>query len=142
MDDAAAEVFVALWRRLDEVRDGHERPWLLAVCRRVVANQRRSAGRREALAERIAAQPDPGRDAVVADDPHVAGALAALRESDREVLLLAVWDELPTGEIARVLGISAGAAAVRLHRARRRFREAYLAHRPTPTTAVGGPNVN
>jgi len=141
-DDVAAEVFTALWRRLDDVHDGHERPWLLAAGRKVVANQRRSAGRRDALVERIVAEPDADVGDAEPDDPRVAAALATLRDRDREVLLLAVWEELSTGEIARVLGISSGSAAVRLHRAKRRFRDAYLAHRPTPTPAVGGSGVH
>ena len=48
--------------------------------------------------------------------------LARLEEADREVLLLAGWEELEPREIAAVLGISTIAARSRLHRARRRLR--------------------
>jgi RNA polymerase sigma-70 factor (ECF subfamily) len=41
------------------------------------------------------------------------------------VLRLWAWDELEPRQLATVLGISANAAAVRLHRARRRFEEAF-----------------
>ncbi len=45
--------------------------------------------------------------------------------------MLIGWEELAPGEAARALGISATAARVRLHRARRRLR-ARLAERRTP----------
>lgn len=55
--DAAADVFLTAWRRLDEVPEGDAtRVWLYATARRVLANQRRSSRRREALHERLAAE--------------------------------------------------------------------------------------
>ena len=45
-------------------------------------------------------------------------------EADREILLLAAWEGLTTGEIGTVLGCSPNTAAVRLHRARRRLDDA------------------
>jgi RNA polymerase sigma factor (sigma-70 family) len=48
-------------------------------------------------------------------------ALALLSERDQEVLVLVAWDGLDRAQAAEVLGISAGAFAVRLHRARRRL---------------------
>jgi RNA polymerase sigma-70 factor, ECF subfamily len=50
-------------------------------------------------------------------------ALAALSEAEREVLMLAAWEELSSSEAARVLGCSATAYRIRLHRARKRLRE-------------------
>jgi hypothetical protein len=56
-EEVVAETFLVAWRRLDEVpRDAM--PWLLGVARRVLANQRRAAGRREALRARIAGEQD------------------------------------------------------------------------------------
>jgi len=53
--DAAAEVFLTAWRRLDELPDGDTaRVWLYATARRVIANQRRSERRRVALYQRLA----------------------------------------------------------------------------------------
>ena len=48
-------------------------------------------------------------------------ALGALRETDREILMLVAWEELSHAEIAQVLGISANAVAIRTHRARKRL---------------------
>ena len=50
-------------------------------------------------------------------------ALACLGEDDRELVRLTSWEGLSTADAARVLGIGAGAARVRLHRARGRLRE-------------------
>ena len=50
-------------------------------------------------------------------------ALGMLAEADREVLLLAAWEQLEPAEIATVLGITRTAARSRLHRARVRLRE-------------------
>ncbi|MET7551868.1 sigma-70 region 4 domain-containing protein [Streptomyces sp. NPDC005500] len=50
--------------------------------------------------------------------------LATLPISQREVLELVAVDGLTVGEAATVLGINAVAARVRLHRARRAFKDA------------------
>ena len=50
--DAVAETFLVAWRRLDDVPPD-ALPWLFGVARRVLANQRRSAARSEALEERL-----------------------------------------------------------------------------------------
>ena len=118
-DEVVAETFLVVWRRLDDVpRDA--KPWLLGIARRVLANQRRAAGRREALRARVAVEREsdlePGRR------PPVIEALAGLSKGDREVLLLMAWDGLSTREAAVVLGCSAAAAKVRAHRARNRLR--------------------
>ena len=53
----------------------------------------------------------------------VDAALGRLRVDDREILRLFAWEQLTLGEIAQVLGISANAAGVRLHRAKARLRD-------------------
>jgi RNA polymerase sigma factor (sigma-70 family) len=144
--DAAAEVFLTAWRRLDEVPDGDAaRVWLYATARRVIANQRRSSRRRAALQERLAVEA-----AAKSRDPEAGGgeealireALRALSPRDREILLLAEWEDLSPAQIAGVLGCLTVTARGRLHRARRRFRAAFellLAGNdgePHPTTQV------
>lgn len=47
--------------------------------------------------------------------------LAKLPDHEREALLLVAWDDLSADQAARVLGISAGAVRVRIHRARKRL---------------------
>ena len=118
-EDVVAETFLVAWRRLDVIPE-EARPWLLGVARRVLANQRRAAGRRHALREQVSGVPtseqEPSRR------PTVLQALACLSDTDREVLLLVAWDGLSVREAATTLRCSRTAMKVRLHRARRRFR--------------------
>lgn len=127
--DAASEVFLVAWRRLDEIPEGDAaRVWLYATARRVVANQRRSGRRRLALRERLTheawSQP---RESMPFDHEQalVHEALGRLSTGDRETLLLSEWEGLAPAEIAEVLGCLTVTARSRLHRARRRFRAAY-----------------
>jgi RNA polymerase sigma factor (sigma-70 family) len=123
--DAAAEVFLTAWRRLDELPDGDAaRVWLYATARRVIANQRRSNRRRVALLERLARETAPAPEAAPAPNPErelVHEALRRLGPRDREVLLLAEWEGLSPAQIAVVVGCLTVTARGRLHRARRRF---------------------
>jgi RNA polymerase sigma-70 factor (ECF subfamily) len=130
-EDAAeviAETFATLWRRFDSCPAGAElRPWLFGVARRVLANQRRGERRRTALGERLAANVDHG--ALESIRPEEAGgdlarAFATLTESDRELLSLVAWEGLTREELAIALGTSRATARLRLHRARRRLRDA------------------
>jgi RNA polymerase sigma-70 factor (ECF subfamily) len=120
-EDVASETFTIAWRKFDAVPD-EPLPWLYAVARRVLANHRRGLGRRERLAAmlRVDDVPTPLRAGDSKDGPAFA-ALASLAPADQEVLRLVAWEELGNQEIARVLGISPNAVAIRLHRARSRF---------------------
>ena len=53
------------------------------------------------------------------------GALAAVGERDRQILLLNAWEGLDGAELASVLGISRSGADAALSRARKRLREAW-----------------
>jgi RNA polymerase sigma-70 factor (ECF subfamily) len=126
--EVVAETFVVAWRRLDDVPD-EALPWLFGVARRVLANQRRGAARRDALATRMAersCEPAVGDplDAVAADSGRVRRALDTLGERDREALMLVAWEGLPADVAARAFGCSRATFAVRLHRARRRLADA------------------
>lgn len=125
--DAVAETFAVAWRRLSEVPEGDAGlPWLYGVTRRVLSNQRRGNRRRIDLSFRLRGQTGITAELesqIIADDERrlVGAALARLRESDQELLRLAVWEEAPHRDIAGVLGCSESSVAVRLHRARSRL---------------------
>jgi RNA polymerase sigma factor (sigma-70 family) len=123
--DVVAETFLVAWRRAEEVPPGPDALfWLYGVARRVLANHQRGERRRARLVDRLRVEvstADPSEPPDV--DGAVIRALGRLVESDREVLLLAGWEELEPAQIAPVLGISAVAARSRLHRARRRLRK-------------------
>jgi len=125
-EDLTTEVFLVAWRRREEL-PVEPLPWLYGVARKVLANHRRAGDRRDALAERAAAHA-PASEPDLADAvglrTDLARALAELSEHDRELVLLVAWEGLTLAEVAAALGCRRGAAAVRLHRARRRLRTA------------------
>lgn len=120
-DDVASEVFLTAWRRVEEL-PGDPLPWLLNIARGALANRNRGDRRRQALRERLVADAGAGPTASGQElDLGLFDALATLSESDQELLLLAAWDGLSVAQIATVLAVPRGTAAVRLHRARRRL---------------------
>jgi len=139
--DVAAETFLVAWRRL-RVAPEAPRPWLLAVARRVLADELRRRGRQDRLHDRIgdAARADdalvhPDHAEAVVAGSLVAAALASLSGRDRELLQLVGWEQLDQRAAAQVLGCSVGAFKVRLHRARRRLHAAMA--EPDPDAGPG-----
>jgi RNA polymerase sigma-70 factor, ECF subfamily len=125
-EDVVSEVFLTAWRRIDDIPEDSELPWLYGVARNVLSNTRRGQIRRERLvarlqSDRVAQGRSPGAVAQVGDDESVDRlweALGELSEDDSEILTLATWEQLPHSEIAVALGCSVNAVAIRLHRAR------------------------
>jgi RNA polymerase sigma-70 factor, ECF subfamily len=120
--DVTAETFLVAWRRRAEMPT-EPLPWLYGIARGVLANEMRAANRRGALASRIATEAHLCASTTTGDH-QIMEALAVLRESDREALLLCAWEGLSTKEAATVVGCSAATFAVRLHRARVRLSRA------------------
>jgi RNA polymerase sigma factor (sigma-70 family) len=133
VDDIVAEVFTVAWRRLDDIPPEVELPWLYGVARRTVANHRRAEGRRQRLAERVAAHVNPVAVAGEEYDDDLLAALFSLGEAERELIRLAAWEDLDAAGIAVVLGCSPNAAALRLSRARRRLRASVTSRRLSRT---------
>jgi RNA polymerase sigma factor (sigma-70 family) len=124
--DVTAEVFTTAWRRLDDIPPPpSDRLWLYGVARRVVARQFRTAKRFRRLISRIEdnfpAVPDHSE---FEQNDRLFTALGSLPPGEREALLLVTWEQLPHAEAAQVLGCSANAVGIRVHRARARLREA------------------
>lgn len=63
-----------------------------------------------------------GHEEVLAIRDLISNAWPKLRESDRAVLTMRYWEDLPFGEIARLLGVQYSAAVARERRARDRLR--------------------
>jgi RNA polymerase sigma-70 factor (ECF subfamily) len=140
--DVVADVFTTAWRRIGELPEAPaDRLWLYGVAQRVIAGRRRSARRLFHLTAWLRAdvgtrqpgqlasgqpgpgQPGPGqpglRDAI---SDRVVAALDRLSVREREALQLVLWEELSHAEAAQVLGCSANAVAIRVHRAKTRLR--------------------
>ncbi|SDI58771.1 RNA polymerase sigma-70 factor, ECF subfamily [Sinosporangium album] len=133
-DDIVADTFTAAFRRLHRYDTGHPdaRPWLYGIAANLIGKHRRAEARAylalartgadevvESYADRVEA-----RVTASAAQRQLAGALAVLRPKEREVLLMTAWADLSYEEVARALGIPIGAVRSRLHRARRKAREA------------------
>jgi RNA polymerase sigma-70 factor (ECF subfamily) len=130
--DVVAEVFTTAWRRLDEVPSPPgDRLWLYGVARRVIAGKRRSTRRLSNLVARLEASYDQrtGQPPQTSDGLHerVLAALRCLGPAEREAVHLVLWEQLSHAEAACVLGCSANAVAVRMHRAKARLRAALTA---------------
>jgi len=123
--DVVAETFEIAWRRVTEVPPSpDDLLWLYVTARHVLANSGRRIHRRDELTARLA----EGLRAVdVVEDPVdevgllALSSLRSLPPEDRELLMLTAWEGLTSTEVGRVLGCSAAAARIRLHRARTRL---------------------
>lgn len=133
------ETLLVCWRRLDEVTGSSEGsgsdeavPWAIVVARNLLANAQRAERRRNRLVGKIIALDPPV--SIIDDTPRdgtgdadtTVEALARLRSADAELLRLWAWEGLESPQLATVLGISANAAAIRLHRAKARLRAELL----------------
>lgn len=122
-EDVLAETLLVCWRRIEDLPD-EPLPWVYGVARNCLRNAERATRRQERVAARIMAV-DPPREAAPEPegDVRVREAVARLRPADAELLRLWAWEQLEPAEIAVVLGITANAASVRLHRARARLED-------------------
>src|SRR4029077_9310190 len=137
-EDVVSATFTVAWRRIsDKPSAEFELPWLYAIAARVLANQRRSLRRLGALRSRLRELPAPARDER-SDLPEVVAALKQLRRDDQEILRLAAWEGLTGAELAVALDCSENAAAIRLHRARKRLEEQLAKEEPTTGHSVTG----
>jgi RNA polymerase sigma factor (sigma-70 family) len=121
-EDVAAEVFRIAWARAaagTTVGTG----WLFVTTDNVLRNHHRSERRAQRLT--LAAADGQRTAGTAAADERVLDVLDGLDEPTRTLLVLRYWDELSGAEIGEVLGLSASAVWVRLHRARKAFTSAY-----------------
>jgi RNA polymerase sigma factor (sigma-70 family) len=160
--DVVADVFTTAWRRIDQVPGAPaDRLWLYGVAQRVVAGRRRSARRLFHLTARLRAdagtwplgqpgpgQPGPGQPGsgqLGLDQPglrdamsdRVVAALDRLSGREREAVQLVLWEELSHADAAQVLGCSANAVAIRVHRAKTRLRRELSATERPATRRAG-----
>ena len=120
--EIAVDVFRIAWAAFG---DGQEptRAWLLRVARNQVGDAYRRRDRDRRLHAALEGEALLGGGS--ASDARVAEVLDALPDAAKEVLMLTYWDGLPAAEAGRVLGCSAAAVWVRLHRARAAFAAAW-----------------
>ena len=126
-DDLAMEAWAVAASKIADFHgdDDAFAGWLFGIARNVLLAHFRSQKR----VVDIAAGPTTVDDWALVDarldasaaTQRLRSALAAMPAEEREVLLLVAWEELTPTEAAGVLGIPAGTARSRLHRARTRL---------------------
>ena len=128
VDDAAQRVFLIANDKLDSIRPGSERSFLVAVAVRVASHWRRANQRRQAVHERwFQTEPPPP----AAEEPArraearelLDRVLDQMPENLRSVFVLFEFEELTVSEVAVLLELPRGTVATRLRRARTVFRE-------------------
>jgi len=124
LDDAAQDVFLVVHRRLAEL-PAAPRPWLFGVVRKVAADHRRTARRRETTPlpdDPIAAGPGPERHFERAEAARLVHELLELLDADkREVLVLAELEQMSAPEIAEAIDVPVNTVYSRLRAARAAF---------------------
>ena len=122
-EDITQDVFLRLLRgevRFDAAR-GSLRAFLLGVARNLALQRLRSESRWEPIDEEQFVAPPIALDTL--DTGELVGrAVRALPPFQREVFILAEYEELTLDEIARTVDTSVGAVKARLHRARENLR--------------------
>lgn len=123
-DDLVAETFVRAWAADAPLRARSIKAYLLATARNL--HRQRVRRRRRLLPwgreQEDQADPAPGADRSLAardELDRTLGDLRALPEIDRAALLMRAFHGLAYDEIGQALGITAGTAKVKVHRARK-----------------------
>lgn len=140
-EDLTQDALLRAFRAVDRFDGRHPRAWLLTIVRNTQINRTRRRRPHllddpDAVEERSMAMADPsdGPEALVVDlrfDAEVEAAHRALPAVFREVIDLVDIGGLTYEEAATVLDVPAGTVMSRLHRGRRRIRQALTA--PVPT---------
>jgi RNA polymerase sigma-70 factor (ECF subfamily) len=130
-EDAVQESFLLALRFYEGFRGGDARAWLLKIVRNTCyswARKNRAGGPQEEFDETVHSDPEKRADAEEklvsrAESERVRGALEALPEAFREVLVLREIEGLSYKEIADVTGVPMGTVMSSLSRARQKLRE-------------------
>ena len=144
-EDLMAETFTTAFQQRfrynTELADA--RPWLFGIATNLIGRHRRAEARRLKAIGRLpsAARADGSQDPVAdrvaakvsaqAVRGELALAMARLPARHRDVLLLVAWADLGYEEVARALEVPVGTVRSRLHRARRKLRDALGGSDPT-----------
>lgn len=122
VEDLAAQTFEIAWRKRADVAAGEELPWLYRIASFQVANYRRkhqSAVRYLVLS--LVPESAPSAESLAIFDIDLAAAWRTLSSAEQSLLALVVFEGLSVQDAATASEISANAASIRLHRARKKL---------------------
>lgn len=123
-EDLVSETFVRLLIRAPRIRTRTALAYLLAIARNTYLTRLRKTAREVPMADKEFSAPESSPVQWLDQRARLELTLRELHklpEGDRTALLLRVDHNLPYDDIASTLGISVGAAKVRVHRARARL---------------------
>jgi RNA polymerase sigma-70 factor (ECF subfamily) len=125
-DEITADVFFRAWTQHSEIREETLRAYLFTIARNLFRDRKRAERWRVPLDDGME---DPAsaverRVAASSELRRVLDLLDHLPEIERAALLLRCSENLPYEAIGTALGISSGAAKVRVHRARMKLAQA------------------
>lgn len=130
-EEVASAAFFELWRKREAVAvvAGSVRPWLLVTTANLARNSHRTRLRRERFLRRLVVEhrPDTGTELFDQVDAGVqrqelVAALRHLKPDDVALVTMTALDGYPVREVAALLGLTDGAARVRLSRAHAKLR--------------------
>lgn len=136
-DDLAQNVFVRVLQSLDRYRPtGQMSAYFLRIARNLWIDHTRRGGKLRRLDDQpewVESRPGPAERAIADDRVELLrDALAGLGADARELLELAVLQQLPYKEVAGLLGIPIGTVKSRVFYALRRLRDRLAALEDTP----------
>lgn len=118
-EDVVSEVFAVAVRRIDDIPEGRELPWLYVVADHVLRNQQRSRARAARIPDAL--RPfTPGR-ADAPETPIIGDALGDLPDRERILLTMTAFEGLSAQEAADRMGIPYGSARNALSSGRKRL---------------------
>lgn len=122
--DCLGEVLLILWKRADAFPSDldQQRAWAFGIAHHVLLNHRRGERRRLNLVNELR---NSLRDTDVRmheSSSDLVDALARLKTTDRDLLLLVAWEGFSVADAGKIVGLRSEAARARYSRTRARLR--------------------
>lgn len=119
-EDLTSQTFLKAWKNISQFKDGNFSAWLYTIARNIVVDYYRS--QKETLAVEDYWDLKSDNDVLKEVDDRLKieklhQGLARLKVSEREILMLRLWQDLPFKEIALILDKNEGAAKMSFARA-------------------------
>lgn len=127
-EDLVQEIFIRLLKYRETFRDGHQfTTWMFRIARNAYVDQVRKKHWEVQTEDPVDAPVPPVDDLEQEQDLQLLRkALQKLPEQQREILVLARYQQLPYDEIAQLLDIEIGTVKTRVHRAIKQLRDIYF----------------
>jgi RNA polymerase sigma factor (sigma-70 family) len=125
--DVVQQTMLHMHRARNDFRAGSRlRPWVFTIAANLVREHYRRTGRRREQGLSPSHEPTVAAATPIEDSQRLQRVHAALQQlpaSQREVIELHWFEELPYDDVARIVGASVGAVRVRAHRGYQRLKE-------------------